>query len=246
MSTLLSCSRAHNKTEPGYYADGEYGTRIENVVIVREAQTPNNFGNKGFLGFEHVTMVFPFRLTALERADQPSRRSLWGETSSTCLSSPWTNGRGWMRIIKRYGRKYLDCLKETQGLKRGCIASAHRLTLDPGGILARTRVVSSLFVGSGKQCRCDHHQLIGRNMTGSDYDSASCRCLITSRSYSTCFYSLLDTYTVFSDPGAIVQTSDVSWCHRGECPVVIADGALPVGCPGYRLSISDVSYVAIC
>jgi Xaa-Pro aminopeptidase len=43
--------------EPGYYADGEYGIRIENVVVVREAQTPNNFGDKGFLGFEHVTMV---------------------------------------------------------------------------------------------------------------------------------------------------------------------------------------------
>ncbi|KAF8267982.1 Creatinase/aminopeptidase [Lactarius quietus] len=43
--------------EPGYYADGEYGIRIESVVVVREAQTPNNFGDKGFLGFEHVTMV---------------------------------------------------------------------------------------------------------------------------------------------------------------------------------------------
>jgi Xaa-Pro aminopeptidase len=43
--------------EPGYYADGEYGIRIENVVVVREAQTPNNFGNKGFLGFERLTMV---------------------------------------------------------------------------------------------------------------------------------------------------------------------------------------------
>jgi hypothetical protein len=57
-STLPSSLQAHSKTEPGYYADGEYGARIENVVIVREAQTPNNFGNKGFLGFEHVTMVF--------------------------------------------------------------------------------------------------------------------------------------------------------------------------------------------
>lgn len=43
--------------EPGYYADGEYGIRIENVVVVREAQTPNNFGDKGFLGFEHVTLM---------------------------------------------------------------------------------------------------------------------------------------------------------------------------------------------
>ena len=43
--------------EPGYYADGEYGIRIENVVVVSEVWTPNNFGDKGFLGFEHVTMV---------------------------------------------------------------------------------------------------------------------------------------------------------------------------------------------
>ncbi|EIM81949.1 Creatinase/aminopeptidase [Stereum hirsutum FP-91666 SS1] len=42
--------------EPGYYADGRFGIRIENVVLVREAKTPNNFGGKGFLGFEHVTM----------------------------------------------------------------------------------------------------------------------------------------------------------------------------------------------
>lgn len=42
--------------EPGYYADGRFGIRIENVVIVREAKTPNNFGGKGYLGFEHVTM----------------------------------------------------------------------------------------------------------------------------------------------------------------------------------------------
>ncbi|KAI0075951.1 Creatinase/aminopeptidase [Panus rudis PR-1116 ss-1] len=42
--------------EPGYYEDGKYGIRIENVVVVREAKTPNNFGNKGFLKFERVTM----------------------------------------------------------------------------------------------------------------------------------------------------------------------------------------------
>ncbi|KAH7924378.1 Creatinase/aminopeptidase [Leucogyrophana mollusca] len=41
--------------EPGYYADGRFGIRIENVVIVREAETRNNFGN-GYLGFEHVTL----------------------------------------------------------------------------------------------------------------------------------------------------------------------------------------------
>jgi Xaa-Pro aminopeptidase len=56
---LPSIPKAHNKTEPGYYADGEYGIRIESVVVVREVQTPNNFGNKGFLGFERVTMARP-------------------------------------------------------------------------------------------------------------------------------------------------------------------------------------------
>jgi len=42
--------------EPGYYADGRFGIRIENVVLVREVKTPNNFGEKGYLGFENVTM----------------------------------------------------------------------------------------------------------------------------------------------------------------------------------------------
>ena len=32
-------------------------SRIENIVIVREAETPNNFGQKGYLKFENVTMV---------------------------------------------------------------------------------------------------------------------------------------------------------------------------------------------
>lgn len=43
--------------EPGFYADGRFGIRIENVVVVREADTPNNFGGKGYLRFERVTMV---------------------------------------------------------------------------------------------------------------------------------------------------------------------------------------------
>ncbi|KAF9566554.1 Creatinase/aminopeptidase [Agrocybe pediades] len=42
--------------EPGYYADGRFGIRIENIVLVKEAKTPNNFGDKGYLGFENVTL----------------------------------------------------------------------------------------------------------------------------------------------------------------------------------------------
>jgi len=90
VSTLLSCPRAYNKTEPGYYADGEYGARIENVVIVCEAQTPNNFGNKGFLEFEHVTMVFLFRLTSLDVLTSLREGSLWAKPHR--LVSPLRGG----------------------------------------------------------------------------------------------------------------------------------------------------------
>ncbi|KAI8141912.1 peptidase M24, structural domain-containing protein [Fennellomyces sp. T-0311] len=43
--------------EPGYYEDGKFGIRIENVLVVKQAQTPHNFGDRGYLGFEHVTLV---------------------------------------------------------------------------------------------------------------------------------------------------------------------------------------------
>ena len=43
--------------EPGYYEDGNYGIRIENVIMVAEAETKYKFGDKPYLGFEHVTMV---------------------------------------------------------------------------------------------------------------------------------------------------------------------------------------------
>jgi len=43
--------------EPGFYEDGSYGIRIENIAMVREVKTPLQFGDKPYLGFEHVTMV---------------------------------------------------------------------------------------------------------------------------------------------------------------------------------------------
>ncbi|CAE6463122.1 unnamed protein product [Rhizoctonia solani] len=42
--------------EPGYYADGKFGIRIESIVLVRKVSTLNDFGSRGYLGFEHVTM----------------------------------------------------------------------------------------------------------------------------------------------------------------------------------------------
>lgn len=43
--------------EPGYYEDGNFGIRIENMIMAGEAQTNHKFGDKPWLGFEHVTMV---------------------------------------------------------------------------------------------------------------------------------------------------------------------------------------------
>ncbi|KAI9721538.1 MAG: hypothetical protein M1812_002300 [Candelaria pacifica] len=43
--------------EPGYYEDGKFGIRIENIIMAKEAQTNHTFGDKPYLGFEHVTMV---------------------------------------------------------------------------------------------------------------------------------------------------------------------------------------------
>ncbi len=43
--------------EPGYYEDGSFGIRIENIAMVKEVKTKCSFGDKPYLGFEHVTMV---------------------------------------------------------------------------------------------------------------------------------------------------------------------------------------------
>lgn len=43
--------------EPGFYKDGSYGIRIENVMIVKKEDTPNRFGDIDYYSFEHVTLV---------------------------------------------------------------------------------------------------------------------------------------------------------------------------------------------
>ncbi|XP_053165918.1 xaa-Pro aminopeptidase 1 [Hemicordylus capensis] len=43
--------------EPGYYEDGSFGIRIENVVIVIPTKTKYNFSNRGSLTFEPLTLV---------------------------------------------------------------------------------------------------------------------------------------------------------------------------------------------
>lgn len=67
--------------EPGYYEDGAYGIRIENLAIIRETPTKHTFGDKPFLGFEHVTMV-------------PYCRKLIDEALLTGEERGWLNDSG--------------------------------------------------------------------------------------------------------------------------------------------------------
>lgn len=51
--------------EPGYYEDGKFGIRIEDIVHVSHANPPHNFNNRGFLTFETVTL-FPKQLKLIK------------------------------------------------------------------------------------------------------------------------------------------------------------------------------------
>lgn len=59
--------------EPGYYENGNFGIRIENLIKIVPAQTPNSFEKKGFLTFKTITycpiqkkMIDPSLLTKSE------------------------------------------------------------------------------------------------------------------------------------------------------------------------------------
>lgn len=43
--------------EPGYYENGNFGIRIENICVSSYADTPFNFGGKKYLKFDNLTMV---------------------------------------------------------------------------------------------------------------------------------------------------------------------------------------------
>ncbi|KAI9835796.1 MAG: hypothetical protein M1838_005220 [Thelocarpon superellum] len=64
--------------EPGYYEDGLFGIRIENIIMAKEAETTHQFGDKPYLCFEHVTMV-------------PMCRKLIDEQLLTAKEKAWLN-----------------------------------------------------------------------------------------------------------------------------------------------------------
>jgi Xaa-Pro aminopeptidase len=43
--------------EPGFYEEGSFGIRIENLLVVQKADTPNAFNGRTYLGFTQLTHV---------------------------------------------------------------------------------------------------------------------------------------------------------------------------------------------
>ncbi|WVN87378.1 uncharacterized protein L203_102556 [Cryptococcus depauperatus CBS 7841] len=62
--------------EPGYYKDGEWGIRIEGLDIIERRETRENFGNKGWLGFERITMV-PIQTSLIEVSLLSAEERAW-------------------------------------------------------------------------------------------------------------------------------------------------------------------------
>ena len=65
--------------EPGFYKDGAFGIRIENIMIVNKAATPNQFGGVQFLGFEHVTLV-PIQTKLIDKSLLTTEEIEWINT----------------------------------------------------------------------------------------------------------------------------------------------------------------------
>ena len=62
--------------EPGYYEDGKFGIRIENLLICREAKTEHNFQGKGFLSFECLTFI-PMQTKLMDLNIMSSEEITW-------------------------------------------------------------------------------------------------------------------------------------------------------------------------
>jgi Xaa-Pro aminopeptidase len=43
--------------EPGYYEDGSFGVRIENILVTVEAETKDHFQGKKYCKFDNLTLV---------------------------------------------------------------------------------------------------------------------------------------------------------------------------------------------
>ena len=92
--------------EPGYYEDGNFGIRIENMMICCEVSTNHSFGDKPWLSFEHVTMV-------------PMCRKLMDETLLTVKEKEYLNAYH-AEVMEKIGGYFKEDSKTLSWLEREC------------------------------------------------------------------------------------------------------------------------------
>lgn len=72
--------------EPGYYEDGSFGIRIENLVVLQSAETRYNFANRGYLRLETITLV-PIQAKMIDVSLLDDAELEWlNEYHATCRS----------------------------------------------------------------------------------------------------------------------------------------------------------------
>jgi Xaa-Pro aminopeptidase len=62
--------------EPGYYEEGAFGIRIENVCLTVEAPTQHHFNGKKYCALETVTMT-PIKTSLIERGMLTEAERQW-------------------------------------------------------------------------------------------------------------------------------------------------------------------------
>lgn len=90
--------------EPGYYEDGNFGIRIENMIMAHETSTNHKFGDQAWLGFEHVTMV-------------PMCRKLIDSSMLTADEKQWLNDYH-KEVWEKTSGFFTDDERTTKWLKR--------------------------------------------------------------------------------------------------------------------------------
>lgn len=111
--------------EPGYYADGKFGIRIESIVLARPADTPNNFGDKGYLRFETVTMCVGTRSSALRGLSFLASESLRRHDRLTYNPQVPITQEPYRRLAAECRRQEMDrwvpsdCMGETLPIAQG-------------------------------------------------------------------------------------------------------------------------------
>lgn len=72
--------------EPGYYEPGQFGIRIESVLVVKPVETPMRFLDKQFLGFENLTWA-PLDRKLIKGELLTAKQKIWVDQYHTdCLA----------------------------------------------------------------------------------------------------------------------------------------------------------------